>query len=92
MIYLSIVIQMGGEPMAQKFCSQCGNVGYTKRIMKGSILTELFLWLFFLLPGLIYSIWRHASVVDGCAKCGSGNVIPLDSPFAKKHLGTPINT
>jgi hypothetical protein len=78
--------------MAQKFCSQCGNVGYTKRIMKGSILTELFLWLFFLLPGLIYSIWRHASVVDGCAKCGSGNVIPLDSPFAKKHLGTPINT
>jgi hypothetical protein len=57
--------------------------------MKGSILTELFLWLFFLIPGLIYSIWRHSSVVDGCSKCGSPAVIPLDSPFAKKHLDIP---
>jgi hypothetical protein len=75
--------------MAQKLCLQCGTVGLTKRIMKGSILTEFVLWMLFLLPGLIYSVWRYASVVDGCAKCGSGNVIPLDSPFAKKALDVP---
>lgn len=75
--------------MADKLCTACGTVGPTKRTMKGSILTELFLWLFFLLPGLIYSIWRHSSVVDGCSKCGSPTVIPLDSPFAKKHLNIP---
>jgi len=54
--------------------------------MKGSLLTEVVLWCFFLVPGLIYSIWRHASVYYGCAKCGAGTVIPLDSPIARKLL------
>lgn len=52
--------------------------------MKGSILVELALWLFFIVPGLIYSIWRHASVYQGCAKCGSNALIPLDSPVAQQ--------
>jgi len=44
----------------QKLCTVfAGTVGDTKRNMKGSILTELVLWFFFLVPGLIYSIWRH---------------------------------
>jgi hypothetical protein len=76
----------------QKLCLQCGSVGATKRFMKGSIVTELFLWLFFLLPGLIYSIWRHASVAQVCTKCGSSNVIPLDSPIAKNLLATQLKS
>jgi hypothetical protein len=76
----------------QKLCLQCGSVGATKRFMKGSIVTELFLWLFFLLPGLIYSIWRHASVAQVCAKCGSSNVIPLDSPIAKNLLANQLKS
>lgn len=54
--------------------------------MKGSLLTEAMLWIFFLIPGLIYSIWRHSTVYDGCGKCGAATVIPLDSPVAKKIL------
>jgi hypothetical protein len=72
--------------MAQKMCLQCGSIGDTKRSMKGSVLTELFLWLFFLLPGLIYSIWRHSTVAQVCSKCESSNVIPLDSPVAQNIL------
>lgn len=75
--------------MAQKLCTACGSVGYTKNVMKGSMLTELFLWLFFLLPGLIYSIWRHTTRADVCSKCGSPTVIPVDSPIAKRYLDTP---
>src|SRR5580658_4669242 len=78
--------------MAQKMCLQCGSVGDTKQFMKGSILTELFLWLFFLLPGLIYSIWRHTTVAQVCSKCGSSNVIPLDSPIAQNILATQPKT
>ncbi|MGC1602305.1 MAG: hypothetical protein WA757_18850 [Candidatus Acidiferrales bacterium] len=74
--------------MAQKICLQCGSVGNTKGFMKGSVLTELFLWLFFILPGLIYSIWRHSTVAQVCSKCGSSNVIPLDSPVARNLLAT----
>ena len=77
--------------MAQKMCLQCGSVGDTKRFMKGSILTELILWLFFLLPGLIYSIWRHSTVAQVCSKCESPNVIPLDSPVARNHLANQPN-
>jgi hypothetical protein len=70
----------------QKLCTVCGTVGDTKRNMKGSILTELFLWCFFLLPGLIYSIWRHSTVAQVCRNCGSPAVIPVTSPIAQQTL------
>lgn len=70
----------------QKLCTVCGIVGSTKRYMKGSILTEFFLWCFFLLPGLIYSIWRHSTVAQVCRNCGSPAVIPLSSPVAQQTL------
>ena len=69
-----------------KLCTVCGTVGETKRSMKGSILTELVLWLFFLLPGLIYTIWRHTTVAQVCKKCGSPAVIPVNSPVAEQTL------
>ena len=70
----------------EKFCTRCGTVAKAKRIMKGSILIELFLWLLFLLPGLIYSVWRHASVYHGCPSCAGDSMIPLDSPPARAAL------
>jgi hypothetical protein len=73
--------------MAQEqLCMQCGTVAYMKRFMKGSLLTEIFLWLCALLPGLIYSIWRHTTVYWGCPQCDSPNVIPLTSPVAQKFF------
>ena len=70
----------------QKLCTVCGAIGTTKRNMKGSLLTEFLLWCFFLLPGLIYSIWRHSSVAQVCRNCGSPAVIPLGSPVAQQTL------
>ncbi len=67
-------------------CTACGSIGYTKRRMKGSILTEFILWCFFLIPGLIYSIWRHSTVAQVCPSCGSSAVIPTDSPVAQQTL------
>lgn len=72
----------------QKLCTVCGTVGTTKRNMKGSILTELLLWCFFLLPGLIYSIWRHSTVAQVCRNCGNSAVIPLGSPVAQQILAS----
>jgi predicted RNA-binding Zn-ribbon protein involved in translation (DUF1610 family) len=67
-------------------CTACGSIGYTKRRMKGSILTEFLLWCFFLIPGLIYSIWRHTTVAQVCPSCGSSAVIPTDSPVAQQKI------
>jgi len=81
--------------MAEKICSQCGNVGKPKKETKGSILTELVLWLFFIIPGLCYSIWRLSSKHEVCRYCGNESLVPLDSPVGKKLLEehkTPVSS
>jgi hypothetical protein len=71
---------MAKPPM---YCTTCGTFAKPKRIMKGSILTEFVLWCLFLLPGLIYSIWRHTTVTNaGCPACGSSPMVPATSPIA----------
>ena len=71
----------------QKYCTVCGTVDHAARFTKGSFLIELLLWLCFLVPGLLYSLWRVTSRYDGCAKCGAAAIVPVDSPIAKKALG-----
>ena len=70
----------------QRYCPNCGTVAVPKRQMKGSFIIELLLWCFFLLPGLIYSIWRLATKCNACPACGFENVVPLDSPVARAAL------
>lgn len=72
--------------MSRKICKDCGHVGEPKTITRGNILLELVLWCLLLVPGLIYSIWRHASRYDGCGKCAGSTLLPLDSPIGRKLM------
>lgn len=67
-----------------KACKDCGSVGEPKTATRGSMGVEVILWLCFLVPGLIYSIWRLSSKHDVCAACGSENLVPLASPAGKQ--------
>ncbi len=67
-------------------CTQCGFYGKPKTAVKGSGLVEIFLWLCFLVPGIIYSLWRSSSRHGVCPKCQNTNLIPADSPMGKKTL------
>jgi len=69
-----------------KFCCTCGFIAIPKNNgTRGSIWTELLLWCLFIVPGLIYSVWRLAGKPEiVCIKCGSNNLVPLDSPIAQK--------
>ncbi len=78
---------MNSEKM---YCPACGTVARPKRITKGSLATEVALWLFFLVPGLIYSVWRLASRYEGCPSCLRAGMIPLDSPVAVRALGADV--
>lgn len=69
-----------GKP---KFCTTCGHEGGTESKTRGNLLIEIVLWLCFLVPGLIYSIWRVSSRHDVCASCGASTLVPPDSPMAK---------
>ena len=72
--------------MPEVVCTSCGYVGEPKTITKGSIAIEIVLWLCFLVPGLVYSIWRLSSRHDGCPSYGQGTLIPVNSPMAQKFL------
>ncbi|MBX6334375.1 YqaE/Pmp3 family membrane protein [Candidatus Saccharibacteria bacterium] len=67
-----------------EICPNCGYMGQAKKVTKGSILIEIVLWLCFLIPGLIYSIWRLTSKHLACPQCGAQNLVPLDSPRGRK--------
>lgn len=68
--------------MARSLCTSCGYVGETKTIPKGNTDTEIILWFCFLIPGLIYSIWRFRSRHAICSICDQATIIPADSPQA----------
>jgi ribosomal protein S27AE len=66
--------------MSEIICSNCGTIGKLKKITKGSFFIEVILWLCLIIPGVIYSIWRLTTKHKVCSVCGSGNLIPLNSP------------
>jgi predicted Zn-ribbon and HTH transcriptional regulator len=65
-------------------CIKCGVNCNSVTITKGSIFIEIVLWLIFLLPGSIYSIWRFVNKYKGCPSCKSESLILVDSPLGKK--------
>jgi len=65
------------------FCIRCGNQSPAAEVTPGSIWIELVAWCFFLVPGFIYSLWRHNKKHMACPKCESAELIPADSPMAR---------
>lgn len=75
-----------GGSSAPVICKRCGYNGAGKTMTRGSLALEIVLWLCFLVPGIIYSIWRLTSRYTGCPKCGANEMIPVDSPLGAKLL------
>ena len=70
----------------QKVCTNCLTVWETKKQTQGSIWIELVLWITFIVPWLIYSIWRMTSKKQVCKWCGSDSLIPVNSPAGQKLI------
>lgn len=64
-------------------CTNCGHAGETATKTPGSIWIELILWLCFIVPGVIYSLWRHSARHQVCSACGSRELVPASSPKGK---------
>lgn len=60
-------LKKDGAP-ARVRCPNCFYDGNGKFIRKGSTGVEVLLWLSFLVPGLIYSVWRSSN-----KRCGGGH-------------------
>lgn len=65
-------------------CSRCGTKAKPKTRVKGGMGTEIVLWLLFIVPGVIYSIWRLTTKTKVCPACESEELVPPDSPVGQK--------
>lgn len=61
-------------------CGNCGSTTNGTKITRGSFWIELVLWMAFILPGLIYSIWRLTTRKFVCPVCREPGIVPVDSP------------
>ena len=71
----------------EMICTACGSRGRTKSSTPGSIFIEILLWLMFIVPGLVYSIWRLTKRHKVCAACGSAALVPVSSPIGQRLVG-----
>ena len=81
----------------QYLCQQCinnpaGKAGYycrtchsfsTTGLKKGNGWIELVLYLFYIVPGIIYSIWRRSGAPPVCPVCRSHALVPAAAAVAK---------
>ena len=65
-------------------CTRCKAIGYPEWIVPGSTSTELLLWLLFLLPGIVYSLWRSNAATNVCPTCHSKDIVPLSTPAGQE--------
>lgn len=78
----------GGEvsPNGSMICPSCGSRGEPKTVTRGSLAIEIVLWLFMIIPGLIYSIWRMTSRQKACPACSALGMIPVNTPMGQRLL------
>ena len=67
---------------SMKVCPNCGYIG--KPTAKGSFVMEIVLWLCFLIPGFIYSMWRMVSGRTVCRQCKETGMVPVTTPRGQK--------
>lgn len=75
-----------GEIKPMFVCTECGSRMTPVEITQGSIGMEILLWLVFLVPGFIYSLWRLASRKKVCPKCSSDKFVPVTTPKGQALL------
>ena len=72
--------------VGQFYCTSCGSVGKPRVRNRGSSAIEIILWLCFIFPGLLYTLWRMGRKDRYCRACKAPNPIPADSPIAQRAL------
>lgn len=72
----------------KEFCTSCQEAVFSERQTPGSVLLLIVLTCFFFLPGVLYLAWMLASRYDACPNCGGRSLVPVNSPAARRALGS----
>lgn len=77
--------------MANLICTLCGYAGEANKKARGNGFIEFILWWFFLIPGIVYSIWRRNNKENICPRCQNKAMIPMDTPMGQKLMAEQRN-
>lgn len=75
---------MRKKKAATHICPVCGTEAAANERRRGNIFIELVLWLFLIIPGIIYSSWRLEMWMNVCRLCGHERMISLNTPMGRK--------
>lgn len=73
-------------PRYARICKQCGTLNLKGDALPGSGWIELVLWLCYIVPGIIYSIWRRNKKNAACEACGSRELVQIGTPVGAKLI------
>lgn len=65
-------------------CRACGHRGVPESGKGGSAWILLILLMLYIIPGVIYWLWRRGTGYKSCPACGSKEVIPVSTPMGQK--------
>lgn len=85
LIFFLVKAMFGISRGKRMHCMTCGTEDAPARITQGNVAIEIVLWISFIIPGLIYSLWRMNSRHNACRACGARHLAPVKSPAAVKH-------
>jgi len=79
-VVLIIMYLSTHEKIVKKRCAVCDRTSFPITRRKGYFALEIVLWILFILPGIVYSVWRLCAPKDvKCPHCGSVNkMIPVE--------------
>jgi hypothetical protein len=87
-VLLLWLVLHGSGPRAYKaICRNCESVAKSRIVSPRNFFIEILLWFCGLVPGVIYTLWCNHQTHNTCRKCGSEDIIPVDSPAGQKLAG-----
>jgi len=76
-------LKVGGIDFTKKYlCMECGCQREPMDVKRGLLVIEIFMWFLYILPGVIYSIWRRVRKQQVCPNCRYPSVVLTSSPRA----------
>ncbi len=80
-------LKVAGIDFRKKYvCMECGCQREPIMAKRGMLIIELLMWLLYILPGVIYSIWRGVRKHEVCPNCGEPSVVLTSSSRAMKMM------
>jgi hypothetical protein len=74
---------IGGVDFSKDYiCLVCGCQRVPVMVRRGHVIIEILLWLCYLLPGVVYTLWRTLRRHEVCPNCRNPSMVKTTSPQA----------